>query len=257
MTVCFATPPTTFIKSNAGKTLQTVWDKPRIGENGLNREMNSQKMSPHFEEHVFAADKKENSTSSRRSISNLKDDDPLKNQPKEDDPSSPPFMVLLVGLPGSGKSMFAEAIEKRQPWKYGRVNQDILKSRKKCERACRRLLQKGMCPVIDRCNFDQKQRKHFLDIAKEAGDVPVDCVIFTYSKETCIERCERRVGHETIPPSEARKIVSMISSGYSPPLEEIQRKYCDGDKKEMESFRVLHNVISFDMSNDLIKRYLG
>merc|ERR1740139_527170 len=99
-------------------------------------------------------------------------------------------MLLLVGLPGSGKSTFAEKLQSAKPERYFRVNQDALKTRKKCESACRRALQEGKVPIIDQCNFDAQQRQYFLDIAslhssegmgEETGGVPVECVVFDCS----------------------------------------------------------------------------
>ena len=43
-----------------------------------------------------------------------------------------PSILLLVGLPGSGKSTFSTELCRLLPWKYVRVNQDELKTRGKC-----------------------------------------------------------------------------------------------------------------------------
>ena len=54
-------------------------------------------------------------------------------------------------------------------------------------------VKRGKCPVVDRCNFDERQRQHFIDIASKFG-VPVD----NENTEDCIIRCEERSYHETI-----------------------------------------------------------
>lgn len=84
-----------------------------------------------------------------------------------------PFMILLVGCPGSGKSHFARQLEQSVPSKYVRVNQDTLGSRKRCEEMTRNVLLQKKCPIIDRCNFDESQRAHFLEIARHCN-IPVD-----------------------------------------------------------------------------------
>jgi predicted kinase len=101
-----------------------------------------------------------------------------------------PFMVLLVGLPGSGKSTFAQSLVASMPNKFCRINQDELKTRPKCERRLKQVLsvlpslpsqseskqQQRLCPIIDRCNFDTMQRSTWYRLAKEAagqGSLPI------------------------------------------------------------------------------------
>eukprot|EP00532_Pseudo-nitzschia_australis_P011584 CAMPEP_0168235872 /NCGR_PEP_ID=MMETSP0140_2-20121125/19172_1 /TAXON_ID=44445 /ORGANISM="Pseudo-nitzschia australis, Strain 10249 10 AB" /LENGTH=310 /DNA_ID=CAMNT_0008169043 /DNA_START=241 /DNA_END=1173 /DNA_ORIENTATION=- len=85
-----------------------------------------------------------------------------------------PFMILLVGLPGSGKSTFAQSLVASVPEKFCRINQDELKSRPKCERKLKQVLsvspsqQQRLCPIIDRCNFDAQQRATWYRLAEEA-----------------------------------------------------------------------------------------
>ena len=69
------------------------------------------------------------------------------------------FVLVLVGIPGSGKSHFASRLEGAMPHKFVRVNQDSLKTRKKCEDLCRRTLSQGKVAIVDRTNFDFSQRK--------------------------------------------------------------------------------------------------
>ena len=92
------------------------------------------------------------------------------------------YIIILCGIPGSGKSEFAEKLCRLNPLKFARVSQDVLGSRKKCENACRQSLRDGRIPIIDRCNFDSSQRIHFLSIAAE-HKVAVDCIVFQYSRQ--------------------------------------------------------------------------
>ena len=131
------------------------------------------------------------------------------------------------------------------PSRYVRINQDQLKTRKRCERRCRDTLTKGKVPIIDRCNFDPSQRQHFLSIANDFG-VPVDCVIFSYSAQTCLERCLNRVGHETVTKQNAAMIVGRMMKDFSPP--EING--------EEESFREQRTVTSFEETSDVVSEYL-
>ena len=61
-----------------------------------------------------------------------------------------PFVLVLVGIPGSGKSHFAERLANAGPERFVRVSQDVLGTRKKCEARARRALAEGKVAVIDR-----------------------------------------------------------------------------------------------------------
>jgi predicted kinase len=136
--------------------------------------------------------KKERSTKSKAS-NKQKNSKPKQHDPYIEqllDPTSnnsndrfEPFMILLVGLPGSGKSTFAQSLVASMPNKFCRINQDELKSRPKCERRLKQVLSvsptsssqsqpeekhRRLCPIIDRCNFDAQQRRTWYRLAEEA-----------------------------------------------------------------------------------------
>ena len=110
-----------------------------------------------------------------------------------------PFVLILVGIPGSGKSHFAEGLVAASA-NFRRINQDRLKTRKKCEAMALKALAEGKVAVIDRCNFNAEQRKTWVDIAKKQN-VNVECVVFTAERDECIARCQKRRNHETLHPS--------------------------------------------------------
>ena len=155
------------------------------------------------------------------------------------------FMVVLCGLPGSGKSTFARSLEASHPNKFVRINQDELKSRQKCERKVRQILRRTTtspssvsasssstqlrCPIIDRCNFDAHQRSTWYRLAEEGGAVdtstndnhptiPVDVVVFDIPYDECLRRCQNRKGHETIKsPHQAAGVLQQLRTQWRPP----------------------------------------
>ena len=158
-----------------------------------------------------------------------------------------PFMVILVGIPGSGKSTFASCLVDGKPWMYVRVNQDTLGNRYACEELAKKTLADGKCPIIDRCNFNQQQRKNFLDIATEAG-VPVDGVVFQYPMALCVRRCQERHDHETIDPRDAHGIVQRMSQQFIPPLM---------SRVQEERFRSLKTVANLPSFQNVLMEFLN
>ena len=156
---------------------------------------------------------------------------------------SKPFVMMLVGLPASGKSYFASHLENEMPSKFKRVCQDSIGNVEGCEELAVRALAEGKVAIIDRTNLDKNQRKRWTDIAKNA-QVPCDCVIFSYDKEECIKRCQQRLGHRTLKPSQAKTVVSHMASEFEHPTR------TEGD------FRRLEIVASFLASDEIADKYL-
>lgn len=150
-------------------------------------------------------------------------------------------MLMLVGIPGSGKSTVAKSLESTTPQMYVRINQDTLGNRRRCEEVTRQTLANHKCPVIDRCNFNPSQRRYFMDIARERN-VPVDCISLELSKELCVQRCEERENHETIRPGEERLVVNKMMSMFEAP-------------HQREGFRHVQRVSNVNQVNDLLQEY--
>jgi len=108
-------------------------------------------------------------------------------------------LIVLTGLPGSGKSTFTAALTARRP-EFVRVSQDVLRSRPRCEKLARSTLAAGGSAVIDRTNIDAKQRGHWLKIASNSGRaVRVTAIYCQIDPNACIDRIRKRTEHETNP----------------------------------------------------------
>jgi GTPase SAR1 family protein len=81
------------------------------------------------------------------------------------------FMVVLCGIPGSGKSTYARRLVGGLPPDYRKMwvvaNQDKLGSRQKVLSVAQSALRAKHNVIIDRCNFNPEQRSHWVELAQE------------------------------------------------------------------------------------------
>ncbi|KAF1820324.1 PNK3P-domain-containing protein [Dissoconium aciculare CBS 342.82] len=96
-------------------------------------------------------------------------------------------IILFCGSPGSGKSTFYQT--HLAPLGYTRVNQDLLKTRDRCIRACRDALghpdpAQRRSVVVDNTNADVATRAVWIDLAR-THKIPVRLVLFTAPPKLC------------------------------------------------------------------------
>ncbi|KAJ7281888.1 P-loop containing nucleoside triphosphate hydrolase protein [Mycena rebaudengoi] len=128
-------------------------------------------------------------------------------------------VLILVGLIGSGKSTFAQALEDNMP-EFKRCNQDDLGDRRQVENLARASLRTGSSVVIDRTNFDSSQRAHWIKIAREFPGTLIWVIVFDTPKDVCATRLQTRTEHPTIKdPQDALFILERFSSQYRAPHE--------------------------------------
>jgi bifunctional polynucleotide phosphatase/kinase len=92
-------------------------------------------------------------------------------------------MVLLIGMPASGKSSVARYIQRYNPQcRYEIINRDTLKTMKKCKDVCIDLIKKKCSIIIDNTNPSITARKEFIDIAKQ-NNYKVRAIVVNCSQE--------------------------------------------------------------------------
>ncbi|KAL3942371.1 MAG: hypothetical protein SGBAC_003437 [Bacillariaceae sp.] len=156
-----------------------------------------------------------------------------------------PFMILLIGLPGSGKSTFSNLLMEAMPYKFARINQDQLGSRQKCLKAANQALDENKCIILDRCNFDAAQRSTWLDLAKKRR-IPVYGLALQVPKPLCIQRCQGRGAHETIAAKDAAKVVNIVARGFQLP-----------SKAEQGMFGSYRTLLNSSMLDDAVIQFLN
>jgi bifunctional polynucleotide phosphatase/kinase len=83
-------------------------------------------------------------------------------------------LIIMVGYPGSGKSMFSDKYLKN----YEIVSQDELKTLPKCLKLCKEYMEKNYKIVIDNTNPSRETREKYIVLAKKYG-YKVRCLLMT------------------------------------------------------------------------------
>ena len=117
-------------------------------------------------------------------------------------------LILLVGLPGAGKSTFSKLFETCEKT-VAVINQDEL-GRKECENRFLSDIKSHDITILDRCNVSKSQRKEWIESSLLRKD-QILCVYLTTEKSLCQQRVVTRKNHKTIPFGTGHKIVERAS----------------------------------------------
>ena len=131
-------------------------------------------------------------------------------------------MLMLVGIPGSGKSTFSTALARRATAAtFVAVNQDTIGkngrrgTREQCLEKARQALRAGRCVVVDRCHCEPAQRAPFLRVAHDHG-AAAHALVLALPRALCLARAAARADHEVSGPGAAR-VVNMMASAFAKP----------------------------------------
>jgi len=178
-----------------------------------------------------------------RGSTKAKKDEKERERLQKDTQKRAPKYIVLVGLPGSGKTTFASALEASDIWI--RANQDE-QGGKGCRDVARRtvpLVRQGRARlVIDRCNPTKADRKEWLDALCGPPAREVTCVFFDKPVEDCKQRAASRIGHPTIKTGGGARIIESIVKVIEVPTTD-------------EGFGAVERIRSFEESNALLARY--
>lgn len=131
-----------------------------------------------------------------------------------------PRLIVLCGLPGSGKSYVSDLLAKclRRHEKVVVVSQDELGSRAVVSEAVSNAAQDtNNIIIVDRVNAMKTDRSYWFQTAFK----PMDSVVLhmTTPADVCIARAKLRINHKTLQPAMAEGIIQGIAKGFQPPGE--------------------------------------
>lgn len=156
-----------------------------------------------------------------------------------------PRCIILMGLPGSGKSTFSSCLQEtltensKEFWTI--INQDRL-GRKACEKlAGSRGNSKSHRIVLDRCNIFESERSSWLEIMHSPPKGDLSLVYFAASADTCKTRVVSRKDHETIPKGRGQRIVEKMSQEIEPPTASEKKRF--GSVHILETFEDAEHLL--------------
>jgi gluconate kinase len=153
-----------------------------------------------------------------------------------------PRCVMLMGLPGSGKSTFANRLAASNPDNNVVINQDRLGKKKCIELACQASSKNRI--ILDRCNPTEAERHEWHNIVGSPSKGDCVLVYFAANDDTCTERVKNRTNHETIPEGRGERIVKSVANILEPPS--------NRDRNLFGTIEIVHN---FEESNALLHKW--
>ncbi|XP_051132115.1 transcription factor bHLH140 [Andrographis paniculata] len=172
----------------------------------------------------------------------------------EEKEGSKPIVLMLVGLPGSGKSTFCDEVMKLSSRPWARVCQDTANNggkagtKAQCLSVAAASLKDGKSVLIDRCNIDRDQRVDFLNL----GDSQTEkhAVVLDLPPKLCISRSVKRTGHEgNLQGGRAAAVVNQMNSKKEhPKLSEgfYRITFCQDEKDVEQAIKLYGSFGSLD-----------
>lgn len=128
-----------------------------------------------------------------------------------------PTMVIMIGIPGSGKSTFCD--EKFPGWRI--ISRDILRTRHREEQLLADTVASRLSCVIDNTNVSRAERAKFITAGKAAGYRIVGYYLRSDIDE-CLKRNARRTGKARIPDAGVRgRAAQLEHPGYDEDFDEL------------------------------------
>jgi bifunctional polynucleotide phosphatase/kinase len=94
-------------------------------------------------------------------ISRIEKNEKFRFEPREKE------IIIMMGYPGSGKSTISKKLEEKYGYKI--INQDLLKTKLKCQKEAEKFIKNNESVIIDSTNPTKEKRKEGIDLGKKNG----------------------------------------------------------------------------------------
>ena len=157
--------------------------------------------------------------------------------------------IMLVGLPGSGKSTFTELfLSNGMNTKV--INQDIM-GRKISEQSLLKFIKDSDITILDRVNYTKEDRKSWLDNTMLSPKQCL-CIYLSTPKFVCVERAKNRDNHPTIKKGGGERIINDIENKFEIPTKE--EGFSDviilQDEEDVRNYLKTWNCSKIEIEND-------
>ena len=127
---------------------------------------------------------------------------------------TPIKFIMLVGLPGAGKTTFTELFMTND-MNIKVVNQDMM-GRSACEGSLLKFIKDSDITILDRVNSTKADRKNWIE---NAALPPQNCLCIFLStpKFICLDRAKTRTNHPTIKKGGGQRIINDIDAKFEVP----------------------------------------
>ncbi|XP_018021176.1 uncharacterized protein F21D5.5-like isoform X2 [Hyalella azteca] len=170
-------------------------------------------------------------------------DGPLYSPASTKVPAHASELVVMVGFPGSGKSLLSDELCRSHG--YVAANRDQLGTWQRCASLVQKTLQDGGRVVVDNTNPDRASRARYLKVAQDVG-VPARCFVFNVNKQHAMHNNRFRELTEPKRPKVSEMVYNMYNSKFEKP--ELSEGFKDivtvnfvprfQDKKKEELYRM-------------------
>jgi|SaaInlStandDraft_6_1057023.scaffolds.fasta_scaffold04298_4 atypical dual specificity phosphatase len=127
---------------------------------------------------------------------------------------TPIKFIMLVGLPGAGKTTFTELFM-TNGMNIKIVNQDMM-GRSVCEGALLKFIKDSDITILDRVNSTKKDRKDWIENASLSPKNCL-CIYLSTPKFICLDRAKARTNHPTIKKGGGQRIITDIDNKFEVP----------------------------------------
>ncbi|RYH15957.1 AAA family ATPase [archaeon] len=146
-----------------------------------------------------------------------------------------PPVILLGGLPGSGKSTLSRALLTTYPDHFVHINRDVMRGKGEVDRQFADFMQahkrggSKRVLLLDATHVTRAKRDEWI---QAMSGLPIWCIFFDLPVEECIRRATARHSHPTLPAHSAKKVIESMAKQYEP---------VDSSKEKFSKMIIVHS----------------